>query len=255
MELQKANLWKRIAAWMLDAILVATLAVGVAALLSSVLNYDSYSQKHQDNLDYYAQVHGIDRNLSQEAFDAMTEEEKAAYNKSSQAANRDLCADYAAMYNYNMMVNLALVIFAGSVMISVMAWEFVVPLILKNGQTIGKKVFGIGLVRPDGVKISSIQLFIRALLGKYAVETMIPGFYAVLFFLGALDYTGLIVLGILLLAEILCVAFTKNHCPIHDMLASTVTVDIASQRVFNNPAELIEYTKRIHAEKANRQDY
>ena len=255
MELQKASLWKRIAAWLLDTILVATLAVGIAALLAGVLKYDTYCDKWVSSQKFYEEKYGVKFQTSEEEYNAMTEEEKAAYNKNYADAQTELYADYHAMYAFNMVVNLSLVMMILSLMISVMTSEFVVPLILKNGQTIGKKVFGIGLVRPDGVKISNIQLFVRALLGKYAVETMIPGFYAVLFFLGALDYTGLIVLGILLLAEILCIAFTKNHCPIHDMLASTVTVDLASQRVFNNPEELIEYTKRIHAEKANRQDY
>ena len=44
-ELQKASLWKRFAAWMLDGILVCILAVGVAYVLASVLGYDAYNQK------------------------------------------------------------------------------------------------------------------------------------------------------------------------------------------------------------------
>ena len=40
-DLQKASLWKRMAAWLLDMILIAVLAVGAAAGLSAALGYDA----------------------------------------------------------------------------------------------------------------------------------------------------------------------------------------------------------------------
>ena len=41
MELQKASIMKRLAAWLLDAILVCVLAVGFGVILSAVLRYDA----------------------------------------------------------------------------------------------------------------------------------------------------------------------------------------------------------------------
>jgi hypothetical protein len=36
--------------------------------------------------------------------------------------------------------------------------EFLVPYLLKNGQTVGKKMFSLGVMRVDGVKISTFSL-------------------------------------------------------------------------------------------------
>lgn len=41
MELQRANMWKRISAWLFDAILLGMLSVGCAFLLSVILGYDA----------------------------------------------------------------------------------------------------------------------------------------------------------------------------------------------------------------------
>ena len=40
-DLQKANIWKRIAAWIFDGILICVLAVGCGALLANLLDYDT----------------------------------------------------------------------------------------------------------------------------------------------------------------------------------------------------------------------
>ena len=43
-DLQKGSLWKRMAAWVFDGIIVSALAVGVGFLLSVALGYDGYSE-------------------------------------------------------------------------------------------------------------------------------------------------------------------------------------------------------------------
>ena len=42
-DLQRASMWKRISAWLLDAILLCIVATLMAFLLSTALNYDKYS--------------------------------------------------------------------------------------------------------------------------------------------------------------------------------------------------------------------
>ena len=44
LDLQKANIWKRISAYLFDVIILGMVAVGVAFLLSSVLKYDQYNR-------------------------------------------------------------------------------------------------------------------------------------------------------------------------------------------------------------------
>ena len=54
-DLQKASLWKRISAYIFDVILLVTVAVGVAFLLSTLFKYDSYAQKRAELRQAYEQ--------------------------------------------------------------------------------------------------------------------------------------------------------------------------------------------------------
>ena len=97
--------------------------------------------------------------------------------------------------------------------------------------------------------------FARALLGKFTIETMIPLYLFMMMFWGVLGITGTVIIGGLGIAQMLLYAFTRTNSLLHDLLAGTAVVDISSQRIFTSRDELIEYTKRIHAERAARQDY
>ena len=104
-------------------------------------------------------------------------------------------------------------------------------------------------MRIDGVKISPVILFVRTILGKYAVETMIPVFALIsIFVLGTATIVTLALLFVLLVAQIALLIFTKENALLHDILAGTVTVDFASQMIFDTPEDLLEYKKKLHAE-------
>lgn len=251
MDLQKANIWKRVAAWILDLILLAVLAVGFGVVLSALLNYDGYNTELQAGYARYETQYGVVFDISLEEYEAKTETEKATYDEAYKA----LITDERVIYYYNMVINLSLLITTIGILLAVLATEFVIPLFLKNGQTLGKKAFGLGLVRPDGVRITAMQLFSRALLGKYAVEIMIPVYILLMFLWGTMDMTGTVVLFALGAAQLICLCVTRENAAIHDKLAGTVVVDISSQKVFQSTDELIAYTKRIHAERAAKQDY
>lgn len=250
MDLQKASSWKRIAAWILDIILLCVLAVGAAYLLSGVLGYDAYDQKLQAAYDRYEKQYGVTFHIDQTDYEAMTDAERANFDAAYDALN----ADTEAIHAYNMIVNLSLLLTTLGILLAMLVLEFAVPLMLKNGQTIGKKCFSLGVVRTDGVKMNTLQLFTRTFLGKYTIETMIPVYIVQMLFWGSMDATGFLLLA-LLIAQVICIAVTRTNSAIHDLLAGTVVVDIASQKVFESTQDLIDYTKRIHAERAQRQDY
>ena len=84
---------------------------------------------------------------------------------------------------------------------------------------------------------------------------MIPVYMFLMFFWGMLDMTGVIVLAALMIGQLICLAVTRNNSAIHDLLAGTVAVDYASQKIFRNTEELIAHTNRLQAERAARQDY
>lgn len=255
MDLQKANSWKRIAAWILDIMLLAVLAVGVGFGLSSALGYDEYQQTVQIAYETYAKEYGIDLEMDQSKIDAMSEEERAQYEAKVKAYDAAMNADDEVVRAYNMLVNLSLVITTLGILVAYIVLEVVVPGILKNGQTVGKKCFSIGVVRIDGVKLTPVQLFLRTVMGKFAVETMIPVYICVMLFWGSISLVGIVALLLVVVGQIICVAVNPMRLTIHDRMSGTVVVDITSQKIFENTDDLIAYTKRIHAEQAKRQDY
>lgn len=250
-DLQKASVWKRVAAWIFDWLLISVLAVGFAFALSSALGYDSYNETLEAAYADYEAQYGISFAVTQEEYLAMTEQERQNWDAAYQA----LIADQEAMHAYDMAVNLMLLMTTVGILLAILVLEFAVPLLLKNGQTVGKKVFGLGLVRTDGVRMNTMQLFVRTLLGKFTIETMIPVYILLMMFWGTIGIVGPVLLAALLLGQVICVGVTRNNCAIHDLLAGTAVVDLSSQRVFTSSQELIEYTKKIHAERAARQDY
>ena len=149
-----------------------------------------------------------------------------------------------------MLINLTMMIMTLSILISVIVIEFVVPKLFGNGQTLGKKIFGIGLMHTEGIEVSGVQLFARAVLGKFVFGLMIPLSMIMMIFFNAIGVTGMAILLILAVAQIACLAVTRTNSLIHDVIAKTVTVDIASQRIFKTREDLIEFVKARHAEKA-----
>lgn len=250
-ELQKASMWKRISAAMFDMILLCIVIVGAAYLLSVVTGYDAHSQTVSAAYERYEQQYGVTFELTQEQYDALGEEELALYNEAYQA----LCLDETAMYAYNMLVNLTLMISSISILVGFLLMELAVPLLLGNGQTLGKKIFGIALMRTDEIRVGAPLLFIRTVLGKYTVETMIPVLLCVMIYFNMAGLDAVLVLGAILLLQIILVIATKTNSFVHDLLAKTVAVDFASQRIFNNEQELLDYKKKLHAEHAARQEY
>ena len=249
--LQKAGLWKRISAWLFDGILLTILAVGCAWGLSSLLGYQQYSTAVDQAYAKYEESYAVSFSINEAEYNAMPEDYQQRYT----AAYNALIADSDAMYQYNMMLNLTLVITTLGILLAMVVLEFLVPLALGDGQTLGKRIFGLCLVRTDGVKINTLQLFARTILGKFAIETMIPVYMVTLFFLGSLGLEGTLVVLALGLAQILILIFSRTNALIHDLLAGTAVADRSSQMIFPSTEALIESKKKIAAEQASREQY
>ena len=256
-DLQKASMWKRISAFLCDFILFAILAVGIALVLSTTLGVDAHEQKMESLCSQYVEQFGLSDfmtkeelegalsiTITEERYNSFNEEQKAIFDEASKAlySNKDY------LYAYGMLNQLILLVITFSVLISQLVLEFAVPLLFKNGQTLGKKVFGVAVMRIDGVKVSPVILLVRTVLGKYAVETMIPVFVLLSLVLGTASLVALVLLLLLIVAQVILLIFTNANTPLHDMLAGTVTVDLASQLIFDTPEELLEYKKKIHAD-------
>lgn len=249
-DLQKAGIWKRFAAWMFDAILTGMLAVGFGFLLSALLGYNGYSEALDQTYARYEAEYGITFEISQSEYQAMSEAQRQNYDTAYQA----LIADQDAMYTYNMILHLTLLITTLGILLGILVWEFFVPLLLGNGQTLGKKIFSLCLMRNDGVKVNNMQLFVRALLGKFTIETMIPVYILMMIFWNSMGLWGTLILLGLLVGQVVSLAVTRTNSALHDLLAGTVVVD-SSQKIFPTAEALIEFQKKVAAERAARQTY
>lgn len=250
-DLQKAGLWKRFAAWLFDALLVGMLAVGFGFLLSSLLGYNGYNEALNQTYAKYEAEYGVTFDISQSDYQAMGESQRQNYDN----AYRALVTDRDAIYLYNMILQLTFLITTLGILLAFLVWEFLIPLLLGNGQTPGKKIFGLCLMRTDGVKVNNLQLFARAVLGKFTVETMIPVYILQMIFWGIMGLGGTLILLVLLIAQVISLAVTRTNSALHDLLAGTVVVDSVSQTIFPTAEAEIEHQKKVAAERAARQTY
>lgn len=236
---------------MFDVILLSVAAVGFAFIISAITGYDVQSRRLDDIYARYEQEYGVSFGITEDEYNALPEAEKENFDKAGEALNAD--AEAAGLFM--MVVNLTIVIISISLLLAYMLLEFVVPLLFGNGQTLGKKIFGICLVRTDGVKVTPVMLLIRTLLGKYTIETMVPVLILIMIYFRIVGLTGTVVLLLILLIQIIIFAATRNHSLIHDLLAGTAAADMASQRIFESEDELIEYKKKLAAEAAAKKEY
>ncbi len=250
-DIQRASMLKRIAAGIFDGILICIFAVGFAWMLAALFHYNDYNAQLADGYAQYEQQYNVTFDISQEDYLALSDEEKLNYDEAYAA----LIKDDAVIKTYNILLNLTLLITTFGILLSILLLEFFIPLWLKNGQTIGKKIFSIGLVRNDGVQMNNMQLFVRTVLGKFTIETMIPVYIIIMILFNSIGIVGLIVLGGILLVQLISLIATKTNSLIHDMLAGTVAVDISSQMIFRTTEDLIAYKKKIHAEQVARSNY
>ena len=248
---QRAGMLKRIPAWMLDMILLITLVTGLLALFAQVFDFNAYYEKYDSICQKYEQQYDISFGISAEEYNKLTPEKKEAFDAATEALDQDeeVPGVFMAFMNAGL-TSLSLSIFGAYFIL-----EFLIPLWLKNGQTIGKKVFGVALMRKDGVKVTPLMMFVRTVLGKYTVETMIPIYLLIATFCGFMGLEMTILALALVLAQVVVMLVTRDKTGLHDLMACTVAVDLGSQMIFDTPEAQLEYHKRIHEEIAAKADY
>jgi uncharacterized RDD family membrane protein YckC len=247
-DIQKASMGKRISAFLFDVIIFSVLAVGIAFIFSAVLGYNKTIDKMEEYYEKYSEEYGIVLDISESEYEALSEEDKAKFDE----ANEAILKDDEVQKNYSLMINLSIVIVTVSVLFATLIVEFAVPLFFGNGQTLGKKIFGVALVRTDSVKVTPIVLFIRAILGKFTIETMAPIMIIFMVFFSEAGIFGTLSLILLLGFNVGSMIATHNNSLIHDLLANTVAVDMATQMIFETPEEMMAYKKKIHSEAVER---
>ena len=272
-ELRKIGIVKRASALLLDLILLAVLTTGFMWIISLICHFDreqallvQYTNEWEEFREEYfptiAPFYGFTYEVDEETGEytltkpaengrdtvPATPNDVVTKLNSSEGKDPETAEAYekfltlppAAKVDAQRVYvpSLLFMIISIGLLLAYLVLEFILPIILKNGQTVGKKVFGICLVRPDCVRITNIALFARTLLGKFAVETMFPILLVFLLLLGMLGWLALVLLAALFILNIVLFFATKNRTPIHDIFASTVAVDMATQVIFDSEEEL-----------------
>ena len=251
LSLQKANLWKRISAWMFDIILAAILAIGVASGISGIVAYDKYTDQLTQHYVQAFQEAGIEKylDITQEEFDALSEEEQAKINNAAIAYSKNENVQNITRRQFY----LSLVIVGGGLLIARLVLYFAVPLFFGNGQTLGKKIFGTALMRTNSVKITTPVLFIRTIFGQFVIETMFPILILTMIYFNVLGGIGLITLLLFGVLQLGVMIATQTSSAIHDLIADTVVVDFASQMIFDTEEQRTAYLEEQARTAAERE--
>ena len=249
--LQKASFWKRISAYLFDFIIAIMLTLAFATGINIASGYDKKAEKLDNYYSFYEEIYGIDFDISEEEYEKLSAEEKANYDQANEALNNDSGFQDA----HQDIFYLTLLMFGGGNFLAILLWYFVIPLFFGYGRTLGKKIFGIAVVRSNCVKVSNPVLFIRAIVGLYAIETMMPLALLIMIWFDMMGIVGLITIGLLLILQIAMLIVTQTNSSIHDLLTDTVVVDYASQQIFDTQEDLLSYQEEEHAKAVEQADY
>lgn len=251
-DIQRASVWKRLSALLLDVILLAICASGFAFALSKIVGYDVKYERYSSILNEIQTKYDVDFTVNESTYNEFSDEVKERYD----AAYKEINGNSEAIGLLNLVINLSLIIVSVGILLSYLLLEFFIPLfVFKNGRTVGKKIFGLALIRDNGVKINGVVLFIRTILGKFAIETMIAAYIVIMFIFGRADLIMIILLFLIPVVNVVLLFATHNRTPIHDLLAKTVEVDFESQMIFDTEEEMIEFKKKAHSEAAENARY
>ena len=263
-DLQKANMLKRFMAFLLDFIILIILITGFMWVLSSATNYSTYSESLSTQIQDIEKSYGIpsiteEYEVTTDSYSVMTKDERdklpEEVRNTLESCIKEINSNQEISKTYMKVISLMLMMVSVSILLSVVILEFIVPLCLKNGQTIGKKIFSLAVMRIDGVRATPLIMFARSILGKYTVEIMIPTMLILMLFFGMGSIVTIAVVILIALFELILVIATKTNSLIHDILAATVVVDYQSQMIFDSVEAKEEYQLRIHSEDAKNSKY
>lgn len=218
--MEKHPFMKRAFAGAIDVLLIAILTVFIAMPMSSLTGYKQARADVDSMLSSMEQAYGVRFNLTPQELQNLTEEQSRQY----EAAFARFAGSEEDVKNYNRMVLGSYMTVLGSVLVAVLILELGIPLILKNGQTLGKKLMGLVVIKMEGSPADALGIIARAVLGKYLVEIAVPVFTILAIYNGnAGGRSSLMIMG-LFLVQAACMGLTKERRLIHDFLSGTRVV-------------------------------
>lgn len=234
---RNASLVKRAASFLLDVILLMIAFVGFLFLFSAVFNYDEINNAlDKIYLDYGVMI----PNESTEGYKFCNIEEESCL-QAMQLLDKEPTFQQLFIQRQRILIIMPVL----SILLALLIFSFIIPLILKNGQTIGKKLFQIGYVSKSEVRIRPIQLFIKFLFGEFIINGVmcILGLYYIFWGNG---FVGIFLIFAVLIGNVVCFGLTKNKTFLADGLANMFPIDMQEQMLFDT----IEELQKARAEEA-----
>jgi uncharacterized RDD family membrane protein YckC len=223
--IQSASLSKRFSAFLTDIFVFAILFLLTARLFSALFGYDSGRHSLEAAYQSYADKYGISLDITEEEFEKLSSSQKELYYLADEEIAKD--SDLNALYKRITILGISTL--TASILLSCIISELIIPLFLKNGQTLGKKAFGIALTDKSSRKIKNSALFIRAMLGKFLLGYFLFALCIYMTLFGIFTpFPSLILILVFFFNAILCL-LTKNKISLADILSGTVVCDLECQ--------------------------
>ena len=123
----------------------------------------------------------------------------------------------------------------------------VLPIIIKNGATVGKKVFGLALANSEGYKMNNSQLIMR--LMPYAVFTLamlLPIWKTIV-----MPFIAILI--VFLVSSAIAMASPKKSA-LHDFCARTIVINARTSIIFNDFADEEVYIRKEEEEEFSKEN-
>ena len=237
LDFYKAKPLKRLAAYIIDLILLLIITASVAAGMFAAMDYQVYEEQFDQACQVYGEQFGVDLTASRADQAELSEEVQDKYLEAWEALN----ADAQAMDSIKEMLRITLLSAVAGFFAGYLILEVMIPLIFKNGQTVGKKLLGLCVMHKYHVRVGTMQIIYRAILGKYFLETLIPVVLLILSNYGVLGTTASLLLSVIAMTQGFIVMMSQANCGIHDKLFKTVVTDFKQQHIFDTLNERIDY--------------
>ena len=109
----------------------------------------------------------------------------------------------------------------------------IIPLFLKGGATLGKKLFKLGLANYQGYKIKKYQLVLRFIPYLFTSICVL--------FVNSSMFVVFSIVSIILLISFATMMASPKRSALHDYIARTIVIDAKGSLIFDNPLEEEKY--------------
>lgn len=217
----------RIAAYFIDIILFVIIFTGILFLMSFIVGF-------QKTLDL---LHEAYKSFGLYVLNSSGEYELCVNGCVEQWNN--FYNDSNAVSLLKQSYQLALLMFVLSAFVTSFIYDFIIPVFLKNGQTIGMKILKVGLLNNEKYKVTNLQLFIRFLFGKFLVNLLIPIFAVFYYLMTGGNIIALMLVISIPLINIIMVLMTKNENGIANTIGNVVAISMDETYIFETKNDYI----------------